>query len=296
MPLEFFKCPDSEIIKVDQCLTKCRMAERCLTKPTLVAISTEREWHGVPSTTQLINGTMMEFLKLTKSYCVDPDKRMFMLAGTNHHKSLEEVAKILGLPAEVALSEDRDIFDLLEDEDGELVMTDYKLWGSYAVVKAKGITKVGEKPDPSGEVYKSSGKWGKAGDPKIVPIFVEVEANADNTEVELQQNRYRIKLAELGIQLKRMQIQVTVRDGGLAIATSRGVTRNSYRIPVKKLPDDVVILYFKTKETNLQLALSQGSWTTPCTEQECWEGIRCKSYCDVACFCPKGLLYITGEK
>ena len=294
MPLERFICPDKESIGVKDCLTKCRMAERCLTLPTLTLIAEEREWHGVPSTTQLLNGTMMEFLKLTKPYAVDPDRRMFMLAGTNHHKSLELAAKELGLPAEVALSIDRDIFDLLEEEDGELVMTDYKLWGSYAVAKALGIVKVGEQPDPSGEVYKSTGKWGKAGSPKMVPIFQRNASQADNADVELQQNRYRVKLAEKGIQLKRMQIQVIVRDGGLAIATSRGITRNSYRIPIKKIEDDVVTAFFAAKESALLSALAMGKWEQPCSEAECWEGKRCQDYCDVACYCPKGLLYITG--
>jgi len=92
------------------------MEERCLTLPTLTLISEEREWNGIASTTQLLNGTMMEFLKLTQPYVVDPDKRAFMLAGTKHHASLEEFAKKLGLPAEIALNIDRDIFDLLEPE------------------------------------------------------------------------------------------------------------------------------------------------------------------------------------
>lgn len=145
--LEWFQCPDNKIIPIKDCLSKCRMDERCLTLPTLTIISTEREWKGVPSTTQLLNGTMMEFLKLTQPYTVNPDKRAFMLAGIRHHQQLELAAKELGLPAEIALSIDRDIFDLLELEDGHLVLTDYKLWGSYRVARALGIVEVGKQPD-----------------------------------------------------------------------------------------------------------------------------------------------------
>ena len=79
-PLESYICPDKVKIPVQDCLTHCRMDQRCLTKPTLVLISRERDWNGVPSTTQLLNGTMLEYLKLTKPYAVDPDSRAFMLS------------------------------------------------------------------------------------------------------------------------------------------------------------------------------------------------------------------------
>jgi len=48
MSLEGFYCPDKELITVQECLSKCRMGERCLTLPTLKLISQERGgviWH-----------------------------------------------------------------------------------------------------------------------------------------------------------------------------------------------------------------------------------------------------------
>jgi hypothetical protein len=289
--LEWFKCPDNKVTKVQDCLQQCKMEERCLTLPTLKLMSTEREWNGIPSTTQLLNGTMMEFLKLTQPYAIDPDSRAFMLAGTKHHKALEEVAKELELPSEIALNIDRDIFDLIEQENGDYVLTDYKLWGSYRVAKALGIVTVGKKPDPSGATYKTSGKWGKAGSPKMVSIFQQIPQEADNWEAEYQLNRYRIMLEEAGIQISRMQIQATVRDGGLAVAFSRGIERNTYRIPIPRLDDQQVKEYFARKEKALLTALEQGHWDIPCDERESWEGNRCKGYCDVVMFCPKGVLY-----
>ena len=68
--LEWFSCPDKEIIPVKDCLQHCRMEERCLTLPTLKLISSEREWDGKPSTTMLLNGTIYSFLKLTQPYCI----------------------------------------------------------------------------------------------------------------------------------------------------------------------------------------------------------------------------------
>ena len=112
--IEGFICPDSIKTKLEDCFSKCRMGERCLTLPTLKQMSMEREWNGVASTTQLLNGTMHEFLKLTKPYYCDPQGRIFMLEGSRHHAVLEDKAKELGLPSEIPLSVDRDIFDLLE--------------------------------------------------------------------------------------------------------------------------------------------------------------------------------------
>lgn len=287
--LESFICPDNEKILVPDCLANCRMGERCLTLPTLVLVSQERKWEGKAGTTQLLNGTMLEYLKLTKPYAVDPSGRAFMLAGTKHHKALEEIAKELGLPAEIALNVDRDIFDLLEKEGDKLVMTDYKLWGSLKVAKALGITKIGNKPDPSGAVYKTNSKWGKMGQPKMVSIFAEVAANIDNWETELQLNRYRVMLKDLGVVVNKLQLQATVRDGGISIAESRGVVRNVYKIPIRLLPDDEVRAYFEFKDKNLHEALEHG-WTEPCTPRECWDGIRCSRFCDVKQYCPKGNL------
>ena len=291
MPLTDYICPDKAVIPVKDCLSHCRMGERCLTLPTLALIAQEREWSGVASTTQLLNGTMLEFLKLTKPYKIDPDSRMFMLSGTSYHKNLEEVAKKLGLPSEVPLSIDRDIFDLLDKEDDKIILTDYKLWGSFKVAKALGIKEIGKKPDPSGECYKSSGKWGKAGSPKMVAEFAQVPEEADNWEAELQLNRYRVMLKELtGIQVERMQLQVTVRDGGTYIAHGRGVLRNSFRIPVKFLDDTGVKDYFIFKDTRLKEALAKGEWSEPCNPTESWDGMRCKSFCDVWEYCSKGIL------
>ena len=112
--LKSFICPDNYIIDKTDCYQRCRLEHRCLTLPTLKMIGQERVWAGLASTTQLLNGTMYTYLTLTKDYAIKPKSRMFALLGTTVHKSLEEQAKLLGLPAEVALNIDRDIFDLLE--------------------------------------------------------------------------------------------------------------------------------------------------------------------------------------
>ena len=294
MPLKYFKCPDGSLVEVTDCLTNCRMGSRCWTKPTLLAMSAERVWSGVPSTTQLLNGTMLEFLKLTNDYHVDPQDRAFATLGTRVHSSLEERAKELGLPSELALSVDRDIFDLLEPEDDGWTLTDNKTWGSYRVAKALGITMVGKIPDPTGAVYKSSGSWGKAGSPKMVNKFAIDASKADMWETEYQLNRYRVMLEERGLIVTKLQCQIIVRDGGIAMARDRGVERNGYLIPVKRINSSEVVDYFQKKYSDLTQALKQKKWSQVCTPRECWDDARCKGYCEVALYCPKGLLFATG--
>lgn len=289
MPLKGFICPDGEKVELEDCLKECRLGEECLTLPSRVSISKERDWSGVASTTQLLDGTMLAYLKLTQPYYVDPDSRAFMLQGNKHHRELEIVAKELGLAAEIPLSTDRDIFDLIEVRGNDLVLSDYKLWGSFKVAKVLGMQEVGKQPDPSGACYRSSGKWGKAGSPKMLPFFQRVPDKADNWEAELQLNRYRIMLEELGLTIHEMRIQATIRDGGLYMAYSRGVYRNIYMIPVKKLDNNIVKEYFDYKDSCLQWALKHG-WDEPCNNQESWDGLRCERYCDVWEYCSKGRL------
>ena len=294
--LEWFRCLDKEIIPYKECLTKCRMQSRCETIPYLHLAAGEREWTGEASTTQLLNGTMYSFLKITQPYVIDPDDVAFMIHGTKSHAQLEEMAKSLGLASEISTTYDgRNVIDLIEYEDGIITLTDYKTWGSYRVAKALGIVEIGKKPDPSGAVYKSSGKWGKAGSTKMVTVFQQMPQNADNWETELQLNNYRIKAEVIGIIPNKMQVHVIVRDGSLAVARSRGVERNTYLIPIKKLDNDMVKGYFRDKADNLNEALEAGKWSIPCDSRECWDGVRCRDYCEVAMYCPKGLIEKGGK-
>jgi len=92
-----------------------------------------RIWTGKPSTTQLLNPTRMEFLKITKDYAITPQERAFALLGTQHHRRLEIIAKkIAELEAEKKLSDNINtgILDLLEPDNGKWILTDYKTWGS----------------------------------------------------------------------------------------------------------------------------------------------------------------------
>jgi hypothetical protein len=257
-------------------------------------VSRERIWTGKPSTTQCINGTRYEFLKLTRDFTIDPKDRAFALLGSRHHERLAVIAQKTEALAEEQVGLDEDvsaILDLLTPDDKTsteyYVLWDYKTSGSFKVAKALGL--VGQKvPDPSGEVYKSSGKWGKAGECKTVLVYRRDPAAIDMHDWELQLNKYRLDVEHIGFPVSRMCIQITVRDGGTYIAKNRGITENIYLIPVRQLPDNEVTDYFQAKASALVHAMNSMELPPPCSKEECWDFARCARFCEVWQYCDVG--------
>jgi len=291
--LKGFICLDGARIELDKCLTKCRMKERCLTKPTLRLIARQREWKGLPSTTQLLNGTMLEFLKLTRDFYVYPETRAFAVLGTLSHSQLESEASADEL-SEMRFydSINSGQSDYIDPEDKSL--TDYKTWGAYHVAKFLGMT-YELIDDPSGALYQrktqSGGQVFQKGHPKQIKLWLPNPLFARTRDVELQLNDYRIKAEKtLKLKIKKLKVQVTVRDGDTATARNYGVDWRMRLLPVSLLPDGEVIEYFADKAHDLIRALDYGEWDTPCSQDECWERRRCShKYCEVWDQCPQGL-------
>ena len=289
--LKFFVCSYGRI-PVEDCLRKCPGGDRCLSLPTLIQISWQRPWEGKPSITQLLNGTRMAYLEIIKDYAVKPDDMAFALLGTRHHFRLDKIAKKIDALSEEKLEDEetKGTLDLLvpdETTDEEkYLLYDYKTSGSFKVAKALGLTAI-KVPSPT-EVYEKSGSWGKAGTPKMLTIWDQNPAHVDMWDWELQLNAYRLKVEKIGFSISKMFIQVTARDGGTFIAENRGVMKNIYLIPVKRLDDEKVGAYFVTKASNLLNALNRKELPPPCNDQENWEGNRCKSYCNVWEWCDLG--------
>jgi len=291
MSLKYFICPSGQKVQIKDCLSKCHKSEgRCLSLPTLMEIADTRPWTGSPSTTELLNGTRLSFLQITKNYAVSPYERAFALLGTQHHRRLEKIAeKINALSEERLQGEVSGILDLLvPDEmasDERYILMDYKTSGSFKVAKALGLVRR-KVPDPSGEVYKTSGKWGKAGDTKMVTIYEPDESVVDMWDWELQVNNYRLMVQACGFPVSKMVIQATVRDGGTMVAQNRGIVENIYLIPVQRLADSYVQDYFSTKRVALLSALETGRMPAKCNSKENWDGKRCEGFCPVKEFCP----------
>lgn len=277
--LRYFKCPDEKKVEIATCLKEC--PDRCLTLPTLRVIAKQRKWTGIPSVTQLLEPTRMAYLKITEDYAIDPDNHAFALVGTQHH---EKLAKLdYGVLAEEALKTFfvTGIPDLLEEENSEFILSDYKLLGSFKIGKCLGL--VGKKVvDPSGALYKKSGKGYSKGDPKMVTVFSIDENKVDMPDYEYQLNMYRILYEKIGFPIAKIRIQATCREGKqLWISQKRGMEKNINLIPVRRMNDDHCILYFINKREALLSALKDKKLPPVCSGWESWDGRRCE-YCDVS--------------
>ena len=302
MPQRYFDCPDGERRLIESCLAGCPRAEgRCLSLPTLISVSHQREWTGKPSATQLINGTRLAYLQITQDYAINPFGRAFALLGTRHHMKLDKVAQKLNALSEEKLQDEETtgILDLLVPDETitheAYELWDYKTAGSFKVAKALGL--VSKKiPAPNGECYKTSGKWGKTGDPKLVTIWEADPAKVDIWEWEYQSNNYRLKIEGCGFPVSRMFNQITVRDGGTIVASNRGIAENIYKIPIRRLDDNLVRGYFKVKRLALLNALACEELPQPCSKAESWGGRRCQGFCDVQEFCDIGIKLATNRE
>jgi hypothetical protein len=253
------------------------MGRRCLTLATLTSIvqDNSHEWDGVPHVTGLMNGTMLEFLKIVEDYAINPRSLAYALLGTSHHVYLEQHAGVGGEmtlylgPISDPLIQGR-TDDIRPDEfTPGYVITDYKTYGSYRVGLVLGLEKG------------MTGKW------------VPNPAKAEIQDLTLQLNCYRIMAEQqLGIEVTRLQVQITVRDGGIKAAVDRGITEPVYVLDIPIVEDSYILGYFLTKRTKLIEALDRGSVEDICTWEERWQDRRCKSYCEVAGLCPHGVQFL----
>lgn len=290
MPIVGLICPDGEKVLTEQCLEKCRMAERCITRPTAVQMTQNRPWTGTPSTTECLQGTRESFLKRVKDYHIDPQKRAFALLGTRHHARLEGAAqRVADVLAEEGFTDDTEevtgILDLLAPVHGEqdlYDLTDYKTWGSWSVMKALGLYEV---TVHLGVFYKSGKKQGQE---KTKKEIKQDPTKCDFGEPMMQLNRYRIFVERVGFPVRKMLVQATVRDGGTFMAFNRKVTRNIYMFEIPRLEDRLVLDYFNAKSKELVDAIATRELPEPCHPEECWYDLKCRAFCDVWDFCPKG--------
>lgn len=293
MPLVKFECIDGIKIDIADCLKEggCRLGNRCATRAYLTTVSADRKWNGKPSTTMLIAGTMLSFLRITKDYAVSPDQRAFMIHGTKSHKNLE-IQDDYSLLEEKFDDDNTDISgiaDVIEVENGIVSLVDYKTSGSYKVQKALGFWIDEEILD---EIYKSGARKGEH---KTQKVLKRDDEHKDAWEWTLQLNQYRMLLEKRGFKVDKLKIQCIVRDGGTYIARSRGVFLNLYYFDIPFMPDYEVVEYFQRKKKDLFQALKQGYWNLPCDEKENWNGLKCENYCEVAEYCKLGK-YLKQER
>ena len=280
MPVTRFICPDGLEWPVADCMTNCRMPQRCMMLPTLRAVVAQERNMVDLSVTELIGGTREAFFKRMRDYAVNPRKRMFALHGTAVHTINEGHTE--GFEAERRLfgeycSGSPDLYGNVLGDDRQ-TLGDLKVTSSYKIMKALGIYKVDV---PTGEFYKTGAR---KGEPKTTkqPRFDGVK---HLLEWALQVNGYRIMLEAEKKRVDAMVIQALCRDYGLQIAQTRNVTQEVYLIPINKISDHWLNKYYKTKASRLNHALATGEVPPICRSRERWHGRKCKDYCEVAEHC-----------
>ena len=281
MPAKYFQCPSGEAVEINRCLVNCPAGTRCLLHPTLSAIaaSTRRKL-SLPSVTELIVGTREAYLKKTTDYAIDPQARLFALNGSGIHA-------IHADQAEAFLAEERfygedfcgqiDLYgDLLGD--GIPTLADLKTVGSYKALKALGLESV---EVDTGETYKTGERKGQ---PRTRKEWV-LGGKRDVFEWALQLNAYRYLLEREDFPVKRMVVQLLVRDAGLEVASRRSIDRTAYVIEINKISNIWIDRYFKLKAKRLFEALWTGRMPGTCRTNERWQDRKCKDYCEVRLSC-----------
>jgi hypothetical protein len=281
MPAKWFICPDKNKTLISDCLKGCRMADnlpagRCLTVRTLRLIADQREWTGIPSTTQLLKGTREAFLEVTIDYVIGPQDAIFRIIGTKSHGALDKYTgdNELGeerLRDEICSGQ----FDLYDNG----VLFDTKTSGSYKVMKALGWYQVDV---PTGEIYKSGQNKGKPKTKKET----RKDGKKDRLDWAIQMNDYRMKLEKCGFPVNIMAIEALCRDGNTYIAQSRGIDFNGTLIPINRISDHWVKRYMQMKADALHKSLETG-YAPKCRKRETWNRRKCDGYCNVREACER---------
>ena len=278
-----FKCLDGNNVLFKDCLKKCRLGERCVSTPTVRALSIQRKWTGLPSTTQLLSGTRYALLKIIKNYYEDIQNLSFILLGNKTHKSLEDNDTEGTAEIEFKDKTQSGIADYYDAS--EKTLWDYKTSGAFKVHKALGMRKK-KINDPTGARYTRSGNGYKKGEIKKIAVWDKIPEMADKWEWTLQTNRYAIWLEDSNRPVEKIKIEVILRDGGTMSARNYGIEKKIEIIEIPILNRDYILHYFERKRKMLMLAIAL-SWAPICNDIDSWNGKKCDGFCPVKEWCDK---------
>jgi len=285
MPATAFICPDGNETTIQNCLTSCRMASRCMFLPTLRAVAKSLNRGLIePTVTELITGTRETYLKKTVNYAVNPQDVLYALHGSAIH-TINENHTEGNMLNEIRLKDDItsgkfDLYgEILDRDDG--VLGDIKVTSSYKIMKALGKYKVDV---PTGEVYKSGLK---RGEPKYRKEWRNDGCRGIG-DWAIQLNYYRILLQQQGMTVNKMVIQAMCRDNSLRISNERGIDQAVYLIPIHLISDRWIHRYMRYKANALKQALTTRTMPPVCKVKERWHNRKCLDFCQVAEHCLLG--------
>jgi hypothetical protein len=269
-------CPDGQTIEKAKCIAECRMGERCIDLPGILAVSRSRQWYGKPSVTQLIQPTRQAYLLITTDQTINPDKSLSSMIGTNSHALMERNMPN-GYICETRFEDDICSGQIDAYNSIEKTLIDYKFYGAYQLAK-----KLGHMPTygPTGEYYvkgpsKGKEKWGDTWKP----------CEPDIDDVQKQGSYYKVLLEAHGLQVDRFKLQMFLRGGLDKVARSYGIIRFSNPIYVPLLPK-VEIRAFMVEQHNYLMYALNNKCMPPICEDRWYNDMKCKEYCGVNVNCP----------
>jgi len=297
-------CPDGKTCLIDDCLKKCRLGEgfeagRCLSRRTLKRMAQQREWTGLPSTTQCISGTRCEYLKIKHTYAVNPQDLVFALFGTGVHSVLEQV-ELEGAVSEERLSSEHSsgAYDLYDEEEGG-ILYDVKTYGSYKTQKVLGLKKV------KVPILDENGKQRKYRNGRLMFNTYWEIGRRERSELAYQLNDYRMKLEANGKPVKAIIAEIITRDAGTHSARDRGIFTNAQLVKINKISDRWIGRYFAKKSNDLIHAVETDTMPPVCKPKERWggkriknpdgtythtPGMKCERFCPVWMHCELGIM------
>ena len=282
MPAKWFTCPNGNQVEIKECLKGCPNGERCMVVPGLKAVGKTRAFYGLPSVTQLLQPTLSAYLAIKYDYAINPMNAIASMIGTQSH-SLMENNSPNGWLSEVRLADDicSGQFDAVDLRNKTLI--DFKFFGAYRVAGALGYRGRWQKV---GQYVKGKNK----GQDKWQMVY-EPGGVRDILEIAIQLSYYRKLLADHGIDVDKIKVQMFVRGGLDKVAQSYGLTRMSYVIPIFPLPIRHVRKFMQIKHDRLMNALESGICPPVCSESERWSSksrpdYKCHNYCNSNINCP----------
>lgn len=283
MPITKFICPNANKTNVQTCLAGCPFGIRCMGKPTLKTLANSVADRGLSkySVTELISGTLEQYLKRTEEYAVNPQDLVFAMHGTAIHalcekNSSQNILTELRLENDLYTGQIDCYGDVLGD--GRNILLDYKVTSSYKAMTALGFRSVNT---PTGKIFKTGARKGQ---PKTRKKWKN-DGIRKIYEWALQVNAYRMLLEQNGYLVDDMYIQMYIRDYSLLTASNRNINRPIYLLKINRISDTWLNRFFSAKKEALAKALATGALPAPCTKRETWNGRKCKNYCDVYDIC-----------
>jgi len=270
--------------------------------PYLADLASERQDDGPFHVTDLLIGTRESYLRRTKDYTVDFDDGAFSLLGRAVHSVLEHSKVATEIPWNIGWIQGK--ADLIEYQDGELTLVDYKVQGAYAVAKFIGMDykEVPVLNNDRTEILYKSGK--NAGKPRTRKEWFRNPEKRNQGTIQLQMNMYRLALnlilsgqvepdpttkvllePFMNDKITQMKVFFIVRDASTRQATSQGVDKRTYFEDVDFMSEADVLDFYGKKEARLLTALEKEKVPELCSDEENWSGRKCQGYCPVAEHC-----------